>query len=110
MTNGSDRLDRIEQLVEALGQRVDGIAVAVQTNTEQVTFLNNALLQSANAQLQLGQAIENQKGEYQGFMIKTDAVLARLDTTLTSINTALEQQGKILDYLVQRDGLNGKTE
>lgn len=103
MTNDSSgRLDRIERTVEV-------ISLAVQANTEQIGLINNALLQLANAQLQQGQAVENQKAEYRGFMIKTDALLARIDANSASINALLEQQKKILDYL-QRDGGNGRSE
>jgi hypothetical protein len=87
MTNGnSDQNDRIERVVE-------GISLAVQANTEQINFLKDTLLE-------LGQTVENQRTEYRGFMIKTDAILARIDATLASINAALER----------RDDGNGTSE
>lgn len=39
MTNNSDRLDRIERLFEAIGQRVDSNARAIEANSASIQTL-----------------------------------------------------------------------
>lgn len=89
MTNSNDRLDRLEALVETLGQRVDGITAAVAANQQQIATAFEAIDRLANVQLQLAQIVDNER--------------QTVSTTLASISAALERQDRILDYLMRRD-------
>lgn len=93
MTNGSnDRLDRIETLVEVLGQRVDAITVAVSENQQQIASTSSAVERLADVVLQVAQRVDSQ--------------VAAIAQQQTAINAELERQGRILDYLM-RGNRNG---
>jgi|GEM_PF-5534285 len=77
MTNGTgDRLDRLEALVEE--------------NQRQITANSQAIAQLADLTAQVVQRVDNQ--------------IAVITQQQTAMNAELERQGRILDYLVRRNG------
>ena len=77
MTNGTgDRLDRLEALVEE--------------NQRQITANSQAIAQLADLTAQVVRRVDSQ--------------IAVITQQQTAMNAELERQGRILDYLVRRNG------
>lgn len=92
----NDRLERIERLVEEISQRVSSNTKAIEANSQAIAANRadiatalSAIERLANSQLQSAQIAERQQGA-------ANAILG-------TINAALEQQGRLVDYLMRRD-------
>ena len=113
MTNSSDRLDRVEQILEAVAQRTDTIAQQQQINTRAIELLGqrvnsnakgiqantesiNAVAEAAGRTLLavsiLQETVVEDRVNFREFMTATQ-------TTLDSINASIQRQDRILDYL-----------
>jgi septation ring formation regulator EzrA len=102
VTNSNDRLDRIEALLESASRRIDSNARAVQANSESINVVAEAAGRTLRAVDELREIVEEDKVNFREFVTTTR-------TTLDSINASLEQQGRILDYLLRRNGEGGKN-
>ena len=97
MTNNSDRLDRIEALLESASQRIDANARAIEANTKAIEVISQAV---ASNQQQV-----NLISEAVGLLVEVQLQLGRLMESTSSINNAaLARIDRILDYLQRRDG------
>ena len=111
----TERLDRIEALVETNAQAIERNVQAIERNAQaiernaqaiernaraiddanrQLVITMNAVDRLATVQMQTLQAIERDREIFQAFQQKTDA-------TLASINAALERIDRVLDYLLR---------
>jgi len=110
MTNGSssDRLDRIERLFEALGQRVDSNAKAIAANSaaiaevrETIAEVRDTLSEAAGRTLravdELREIVEEDVVNFQEYRQRNDANVA-------SINAAVERLEAILTQMRRERG------
>ncbi len=120
MTSGSGRVNRVEQILEAvaqrtntiaqqqqintraielLGQRVDSNAKGIQANTESINAVAEAAGRTLRAVEVLQETVEEDRVNFREFMTTTQ-------TILDSINASIQRQDRILDYLMREQ--NGK--
>ena len=107
MTNyNSDRLDRIEALVEALSYRIDSNAKAIEANSNAIAEVRasvNVLAEASGRTLRsveiLREDAEERRQEFEEYKIRTDA-------NLVSLNAAVERLENLFSYLLRRDGEN----
>lgn len=107
MTNyNSDRLDRIEALVEAIAQKVDSNAKAIEANSNAIAEVRasvNVLAEASGRTLRsveiLREDAEERRQEFEEYKTRTDA-------NLTSLNAAVERLENLFSYLLRRDGEN----
>lgn len=104
MTNyNSDRLDRIEALVEALAQRVDSNARAIEANSNTIAEVDRNLSEAVGRTLRsvelLREDAEERRQEFEQYKVRTDA-------NLVSLNAAVERLENLFSYLLRRDGEN----
>lgn len=104
MTNyNSDCLDRIEALVEALAQRVDSNARAIETNSNTIAEVDRNLSEAVGRTLRsveiLREDAEERRQEFEGYKVRTDA-------NLISLNAAVERLENLFSYLLRRDEEN----
>ena len=104
MTNyNSDRLDRIEALVEAIAQKVDSNARAIEANSNTIAEVDRNLSEAVGRTLRaveiLREDAEERRQEFEEYKIRTDA-------NLVSLNAAVERLENLFSYLLQRDGEN----
>ena len=126
MTN--DRLDRIERILEAvaqrqeasaqqqeintrnfelLGQRIDSNAEAIQSNSNRITEVDRTLAEAVGRTLAgieaLTERAEEDRVNFTEHVEHVDTAIAGINATLAAVNTAILNQGRILDYLMRRD-------
>jgi chromosome segregation ATPase len=101
MTNSSDRIERIEALLESASRRIDSNAKAIAANSAQITEVDRTLAEAAGKTLravdELRETVEEDRVNFREFITTTQS-------TLQSINAAIERQDRILDYLLRHDG------
>ena len=96
MTNGSsDRLDRVEQILEAiaqqqgvntrsielLGHRVNSNALAIQANTESINAVAEAAGRTLRAVEILQETVEEDRVNFREHMERTDTAIAGISAT-----------------------------
>ena len=107
MTNyNSDRLDRIEALVEAIAQKVDSNAKAIEANSNAIAEVRasvNVLAEASGRTLRsveiLREDAEERRQEFEEYKTRSDA-------NLISLNAAVERLENLFSYLLRRDGEN----
>jgi DNA-binding FrmR family transcriptional regulator len=90
MTNSSDRLDRIEALVESNAKSIQALSTTVASVQQQIVTVSTAVDGLAAIQQQLVQIIEEDREDMREFRATTGAALERID--------------RVMDYLMRRDG------
>lgn len=88
----SDRLDQLAALVESNAR-------AIQANSESINVVAEAIGRTARTVEILSQAVEEDRVNFQEYR-------QRNDTTVASLNAAVERLETIVAYLVRRDGEN----
>lgn len=81
-----DRLDRIEATLDAVGQRLDQIAVVAAENTKRFTELAEAMLRLSESQLRTNRNV--------------DLVIARIDEMQSEVRGLQTENRRILDRLL----------
>ena len=104
MTNyNSDRLDRTEALVEAIAQKVDSNARAIEANSNTIAEVDRNLSEAVGRTLRaveiLREDAEERRQEFEQYKTRTDA-------NLVSLNAAVERLENLFSYLLRRDGEN----
>lgn len=103
MTYNSDRLDRIEALIEAISYGVDSNAKAIEANSVAIAEVDRTLSEVVGRTLRvvetLTQTVADSREEFEEYKRRNEAIQA-------SINASLERQDRILDYLMHRNGSN----
>ncbi len=113
MTSSSERLDRIERILEAvaqrqeintrsielLGQRVDSNSKAIAANSSQIAEVRDALSEAAGRTLraldELREIVEEERVNFQEYR-------QRNDTNVASVNASVERLDAILQQLMRR--------
>ena len=111
MTNSNDRLEQIERLLEALGQRVDSNARAIAANSTQIAEIRDSLSEAAGRTLrafdELREIVEEYRVNFREHLERTDTAIAGINATLAAVNTSIANQGRILNYLLRDRNGNG---
>lgn len=111
MTNSNERLNQIERLLEALGQRVDSNARAIAANSTPIAEMTNSLSEAAGRTLravdELREIVEEDRVNFREHLERTDTATAGVNATLADVNTSIANQGRILDYLLRDRNGNG---
>lgn len=93
MTNSSDRLDRIEVLIEALAYRVDSNARAIEANSNQIAEVDRTLSEVAGRTLravdELRETVEEDRVNFQERLAQTETAIAGINATLAVLQQML---------------------
>ena len=96
MTNNSDRLDRIERLIEAIGQRVDSNSKAISANSAGIAEVRNTLSEAAGRTLravdELREVVED-RVNVQERLERTDTAIAGINATLAILRSLFDRNG-----------------
>ena len=96
MTNNGDRLDRIERLIEAIGQRVDSNSKAISANSAAIAEVRNTLSEAAGRTLravdELREVVED-RVNVQERLERTDTAIAGINATLAILRSLFDRNG-----------------
>jgi chromosome segregation ATPase len=97
MTNGnSDRLDRVERLIEAIGQRVDSNAKAIAANSAAIAEVRDTLSEAAGRTLravdELREIVEEDRVNFTERLERTDTAIAGINSTLAILQQLLRER------------------
>lgn len=107
MTNyNSDRLDRIEALVEALYYRIDSNAKAIEANSNAIAEVKSSVNVLAEASCRTLKAVEILREDAEERRQEFEEYKTRTNANLTSLNAAVERLENLFTYLLRRDGEN----
>lgn len=97
MTNGnSDRLGRIERLIELLGQRVDSNAQAIAANSTAIAEVRDTLFEAVGRTLRgidsLRERAEEDRVNFRERLEQTDTAIASISSTFAILQQLLRDR------------------
>lgn len=107
-SNSGDRLDRIEANLQTATDILVAVARRAESTDDRLDRVSERLDRVSQAQDRMQSQLDQLREDVDIAFETVMALSNNTDSTLASINAALERQDRVLDYLMRRDR-NGES-